>query len=709
MMYAKRPAFSLTNGRSRKNGKDLKEGKPKEKQAARSRSLAELLEEEESGKGPKLEEALLAVFRLIDSDCRGSISKLEFIGAVYRHALVASFVLQGHGLSELQPDASGQVAINEQSFDAVDDVFESMSGGGTRVKYPEFASYFRRVANVCLAAQKEEKGMKDVFRAIDTNSTGAFSKLDMVAAMQNNSQVATYLLPGVNTRKVLEDERSYDAVCTLFDYMAAGRQCVRWQDFRTFCLHTRFPKAWDASSSTCSSPVSDSSPGGSPDDRSSVKLLIIAPGFGRQRHPQQAALLAKAGFQIYWFRDLPEYADDGARLTYHAVAPYLGKIRDEIVTVRPTVVLAASQGGAYLVGLWQLGYWNGPSVMLNAHPSLPMRLPEATSLVIAHGSNDEAYLWMRGDLEELMTTGPPNKCLLYYTANSGYLASGSLTRLGDRHVMQSVLANDTLPRLVEAAQSSLGPERFLIQSWRSQLGEARLDAQHWLGYSLERLRRLWQSPGRKGQDEQKLFMLPPGSEEFRRVEAIFKAAPPEPPAYMLSSQASWERIPIHRIERVENGTQMECSTIPYRDGLRSSLRDQGVDFDPSVHACWAFHGADHESLVSIIRDPVSGFQPLISGSRNSPVWGLGTYFARDAKYVADGQFCPRKRDGTRCMLLCVVMLGMPCLGDPSQKGVLPFRQKPHRYNSAVDSLSSPEVYVTQHAGAAHPAYLITFA
>ena len=43
------------------------------------------------------------------------------------------------------------------------------------------------------------------------------------------------------------------------------------------------------------------------------------------------------------------------------------------------------------------------------------------------------------------------------------------------------------------------------------------------------------------------------------------------------------------------------------------------------------------------------------------------------------------------------------------QGVLPFRQKPHRYNSAVDSLSSPEVYVTQMVGAAHPAYLITFA
>ena len=677
-MYAKRPAFSLTNGRTRKGkgeGKDVKDGRKLEKeqpQAVRSKSLAELLEEEESGHGPKLEEALLAVFRLIDADNGGSISKLEFIGAVYRHALVASFVLQGHGLCpELQSDSSGQVAINEQSFDAVDEVFDSMSGGSARVRYPEFAAYFRRVANVCLAAQTEEKGMKDVFGSIDADANGSFSKLDMVAAMQSNARVASYLLPGLDARKVLEDERSYDAVCSLFDHMAAGRQGVQWQDFKTFCLHTRFQKAWDSSpSTTCSSPGSSPlSAGSSPssDERSSARILVIAPGFGRERHPQQAALLANAGFQIHWCRDLPEYADEGARLTYHAVAPYLNKIRDEIVSIQPRVVLAASQGGAYLVGLWQLGYWNGPSVMLNAHPSLPMRLPAAASIVVAHGSNDEAYLWMRGDLEELMTTGPPNRSLLYYTGNSGYLASGSLTRLGDRHVMASILQNRTLPRLVDAALSPMGPEMYLLQSWRSQLSDARLDAQHWLGYSLERLRRLWASPGRQGRDGSSLFQVQPNSEEFRRVATIFRAAPPEPPAYMLSSQQSWERLPIHKIERVENGGQMECSTIPYRDGLRNSLREQGVDFDPSIHACWAFHGADQESLLSIIRDPVSGFQPLISGSRNSPVWGSGTYFARDAKYVADGQFCPRRRDGSRCMLLCLVMLGMPCLGDPNQK------------------------------------------
>jgi len=60
------------------------------------------------------------------------------------------------------------------------------------------------------------------------------------------------------------------------------------------------------------------------------------------------------------------------------------------------------------------------------------------------------------------------------------------------------------------------------------------------------------------------------------------------------------------------------------------------------------------------------------------------------------------------MLLCLLMSGIPCLGDPNHRGVLPIRQGRHRYNSSVDSISNPEIYVTQTPGAAYPAYVITF-
>ncbi|CAJ1386161.1 unnamed protein product [Effrenium voratum] len=126
-------------------------------------------------------------------------------------------------------------------------------------------------------------------------------------------------------------------------------------------------------------------------------------------------------------------------------------------------------------------------------------------------------------------------------------------------------------------------------------------------------------------------------------------------------------------------------------------------------ACWAFHGGLSENLESIVSNTVAGFQPLTAGSRGSNVWGSGTYFARDAKYVCEGGFCGKPAaDGTRQMLMCLLMTGIPCLGDVGHKGVLPYRNKPHRYHSSVDSLSSPEIFIVQHAGGALPVYLITF-
>jgi hypothetical protein len=141
--------------------------------------------------------------------------------------------------------------------------------------------------------------------------------------------------------------------------------------------------------------------------------------------------------------------------------------------------------------------------------------------------------------------------------------------------------------------------------------------------------------------------------------------------------------------------------------LRRSIEDQAVDFRPGTHTRWLFHGT--EAVDSIVSNALAGFQPLASGTKGASLWGSGTYFARDAKYVADGSFCKAAPDGTRRMLMCLVMTGMPCLGDPHHKGVLPMRQTGHRYDSTVDSLSNPEIFIVQHSGAAYPAYVITFA
>jgi hypothetical protein len=210
-------------------------------------------------------------------------------------------------------------------------------------------------------------------------------------------------------------------------------------------------------------------------------------------------------------------------------------------------------------------------------------------------------------------------------------------------------------------------------------------------------------------DDEKLFEVPRNSEEFQRVVSVFQAAPRETAAYNFRPQATWDAVRVKSLHRIENGLQVDGGSVPYYEALDRSLDDQGVEFEPGIHTRWGFHGTDANAIESIIPNPMGGIQPVASGARTGSRWGAGTYFARDAKYVAEGGFCGQPAaDGTRQMLMCLLMTGVPCLGDPEHKGVLPFRQKPHRYHSSVDSLSSPEIYIVQHPGAAHPAYLITF-
>jgi len=631
-------------------------------------------DEQHDESDPKIRE----VFDRMDSRGEGCISKLDFFAAMQRDPAVDEFVLPGFDSSRLLCD--------ERSFDAVDEVFERIAGNKQHIEYLDFEAHFRKVRAERTPKTREIRG---IFDRIDADGSGSISKLEFVAAMQQDSTVDEFVLPGVDSSQVMNDEWSFNAVDAAFEAIAGGKKRIDYTDFERY-----FRKAV-----ACASPVARAGM-----DRSARRVLIIGPGFGRALNPQQGRLIEQAGFQVHWCSGIPN-----PEQPHFNVAPHLGPIMADIDWFQPDLVASASKGGVYIVALWQMGYWRGPTLLINAHPSC-RRLPEGIPVVLAHGANDEVYPTPRGELERLVATGTDNMCFLYYTANSGQVSPGLLTRGGDGHNMDSLLSNDCLPRLIDAALCPDGPEVHIVRTWHDQLSDTRLEAERFLGYRPERLREHWVSRGRQGRDEQLLFEVLSGSEEFKHVVAVFKSQPKEIPAYMLAPQAVWDAVRVLRVERVENGLQQEGSFRPYFDALQRSFAEQEIRFESGIHTCWAFHGADAPATESIITNPVAGFQPLASGSRNAALWGLGTYFARDANYVADSHFCGAPAsDGSRQMLMCLLMIGMPCVGDPQHRGVLPFRRKPHRYNSSVDSLSSPEIYVVQHPGAAYPAYLITFA
>ncbi|CAK0871419.1 unnamed protein product [Prorocentrum cordatum] len=597
--------------------------------------------------------ALRSICRRIDADASGSISKLEFIAAINQDPEVAALVLPGVDTSSL--------LSCERSFDAADAAFDAISGGKPRVRYAEFVDHFRRAAPPKGAAGDAK--LRGFYDLIDADRSGELSKLELVAAVQQNARVASLLLPGADSQSVMDDEDVFDQVGQVFHEMARGKRRVDFEDFVSYL--SQAPRG-----------TPQARPHSSP-ARASVRVLIVGPGFGQQLNPRQGDMVRRAGYQVLWVHNLPNPEQPGFR-----AADYVGQLADEIDRFRPDVVAAASKGGAYVVALWRAQEWSGPTVLINAHPSLAS-LPPAAPVVLAHGSKDETYPRSREELEHLVSTGGENRCLLFYTANSGPLPDGSFTRVGDGHNMETLLQYDCLPRLIDASLCPEGPETHLQRTWRERLGPERIGAEAWLGHTHSQLRRLWTSSGRAGLDDRKLFDVPRGGEEFAQVAAVFRGATAEEPTYRLASQAAWERVRILGVQRVENGPQEEGASRPYCESLRRSLTEQGIEFEPGTHTCWAFHGAAPSAIESIC-DPVAGFQPLCAGTRNSTLWGSGTYFARDAKYVAEGKFCGDKaRDGSRQMLMCLLTIGVPCLGDPRYKGVLPFRKRPHRYTCAV--------------------------
>jgi hypothetical protein len=76
--------------------------------------------------------------------------------------------------------------------------------------------------------------------------------------------------------------------------------------------------------------------------------------------------------------------------------------------------------------------------------------------------------------------------------------------------------------------------------------------------------------------------------------------------------------------------------------------------------------------------------------------------------VVDSGVC-REAGGSKTVLMCLLASGLPCVGDAAQAGEHPLRGGAAAYDCAVDSISSPELYVVPRADSAVAAYLIVLA
>lgn len=278
------------------------------------------------------------------------------------------------------------------------------------------------------------------------------------------------------------------------------------------------------------------------------------------------------------------------------------------------------------------------------------------------------------------------------------MPNGQFIREGDFHDMNTLQQYDCLIRLMDAALTS-NPEAHFLWSAQLRLSDARLNAEQILGYTPQDLWQYWRSTGQRSMDGSGICQLHPSSEEFALVSTIFLEEPREVPFFQGATPF---RPTILEIKRLEDKVQDDGSSEPFFEGLSRSLSAQGVDLAPGVHTRWAFHCTDP---VQAGGDIYEGAATTCKGLQSS--WGPGYYFVRDAKAANDGNFCPVAPDGSKRMLLCLFMSGIPVMAD-GIRGTPPFRMQPYRFDSWVDNLSNPELWGTMNPQAGYPAYLISF-
>jgi hypothetical protein len=107
-----------------------------------------------------------------------------------------------------------------------------------------------------------------------------------------------------------------------------------------------------------------------------------------------------------------------------------------------------------------------------------------------------------------------------------------------------------------------------------------------------------------------------------------------------------------------------------------------------------FHGTSEEAINSIA---AGGFNPEFN---KASAYGKGTYFAEKASYSFS--YMKQGRDGVAYMFLCTVLTGRMCRG--SNQLVI----NTENYDSAVDNVDNPTIFVSPHAAAAYPKYIISF-
>jgi len=192
------------------------------------------------------------------------------------------------------------------------------------------------------------------------------------------------------------------------------------------------------------------------------------------------------------------------------------------------------------------------------------------------------------------------------------------------------------------------------------------------------------------------FSVAPGSEEYTRVEKAFMLTLDDP-----SRALQRDQFTIQSVERIQN-MDLWSAYVAKRKAICGR---KGPKDAQSLVRNWLFHGCSGDVTANIIQ---GGFNRSFAG-RNATMYGKGVYFARDASYSTYPLYSQRDANDVQSIFLARVVVGEYCLG--VQDAITPDVRDAATsalYDSTVDNLQNPNIFVTYNDGQAYPEYLVKF-
>ena len=186
------------------------------------------------------------------------------------------------------------------------------------------------------------------------------------------------------------------------------------------------------------------------------------------------------------------------------------------------------------------------------------------------------------------------------------------------------------------------------------------------------------------------FTVRTGSDEYRRVST----------AFLLTLDRS--QFTIHSIERVQN-MELWRTYAAKRESICE--REDAADAARNYVRNWLFHGCPSDVVPKILQQ---GFNRSFCGA-NATLYGKGVYFARDASFSTYPLYCKPDAEGVQTCFLVRAAVGEWCKAkrDDITPGVRNVA-KNILYDSTVDNLQNPSIFVLYHDAQTYPEYIVRF-